>query len=324
MSIEKLHFLGVDAIVASPRMRELFQQVRRVAQTNQSVLLTGESGSGKEIVARALHHYSQRSSAPFVDLSCASLPDELVESELFGHERGAYSGANAAKPGLFELAHRGSLFLDAVGQMEQRLQGKLLRVFETGAFHRLGAVRQTRVDVRWIAATQPTLRDEVVAGRFRADLFERLAQVSLVVPPLRERPEEIEVLATHFLSQQNPELRLASDAILALYTYQWPGNVRELRNTVLRSALMAKGPLLHADDILFTPKPVPDSMHVFAQRGLDGLEQALIRRALEDSGGHRQRAADSLGITRSALSRKIRAYGLAAESERVERTRRPV
>jgi transcriptional regulator with PAS, ATPase and Fis domain len=322
MTVEKLHFLGVDAILASPRMRELFAQVRRAAQSNSCVLLTGEPGCGKEIIARAIHHFSPRGPNPFVDLSFAALPEELVESELFGHERGAYSGANSTKPGLFELAHKGSLFLDEAGEMDQRLQAKLFRVLDTGSFFRLGAVKATRADVRIIAAGGAALPSAAAAGSFRQDLFQRLSQITLVVPPLRERPEDIEVLATHFLSQQNPELRLASDAILALYTYQWPGNVRELRNTVLRSALMAKGPLLHADDILFTPRPVPDSMQVFAQRGLDGLEQAMIRRALEDSGGHRQRAADSLGISKSTLSRKIRAYGLTAPPDRSERSRR--
>jgi len=309
--VEKNHFLGVDAIHASPRMRDLMQQVRKAAQSGASVLLLGESGSGKEIIARALHHFSQRKPKPFVDLSCAALPDDLVDSELFGHERGAFTGAYAAKPGLLELAHTGSLFLDEVGSLDNRLQAKLLRVLDTGSFFRLGAVKQTRADVRVIAATNTPLAASLRNGSFREDLYHRLAQITLNIPSLRERPEDIEVLAAHFLSQQNPEMRLAADAMMALYAYQWPGNVRELRNTVLRSALLAKGPLLHADDILFSPRSLEPSAPP-PEYGMAGLEQAMIRRALAESDGHRQRAATSLGISRSSLARKIRSYGLTA------------
>lgn len=287
-------------------MHDLLQQVRKAAQSGASVLLMGESGSGKEIVARAIHHYSTRKLKPFVDLSCAALPEDLVESELFGHERGAFSGAYATKPGLLELAHNGSLFLDEVGSLDPRLQAKLLRVLDTGAFYRLGAIKKTHANVRIVAATNAPLHESIRNGTFRDDLFYRIGQITITVPPLRERPEDIEALATHFLAQQNPELRFASDAMMALYSYFWPGNVRELRNTVLRSALMAKGPLLHADDIVFSMRSIePKSC------GIEGLEQAMIRRALEDSGGHRQRAADSLGISRYSLARKIRSYGLA-------------
>jgi transcriptional regulator with PAS, ATPase and Fis domain len=305
--VEKHQFLGVDAILASPRMRDLLQQVRKAAQSGASVLLMGESGSGKEIIARAIHHYSTRKLKPFVDLSCAALPEDLVESELFGHERGAFSGAYAAKPGLLELANNGSLFLDEVGALDPRLQAKLLRVLDTGSFYRLGAIKKTHANVRIIAATNAPLHESIRNGAFRDDLFYRIGQITLTVPPLRERPEDIEALASHFLAQQNPELRFASDAMMALYAYLWPGNVRELRNTVLRSALMAKGPLLHADDIVFSMRSIEPK-----DCGIAGLEQAMIRRALEDSGGHRQRAADSLGISRNTLARKIRGYGLAS------------
>lgn len=313
--VEKHQFLGVDAILASPRMRELFVQVRKAAQSGASILLLGESGSGKEIVARAIHHFSTRKLKPFVDLSCAALPDDLVESELFGHERGAFSGAYAAKQGLLELAHDGSLFLDEVGALDGRLQSKLLRVLDTGSFFRLGAVKQTRADVRVIAATNYPLLESIRKGSFREDLYHRIGQVTLTVPPLRERPEDIESLATHFLAQQNPEMRFASDAMMALYAYQWPGNVRELRNTVLRSALMAKGPLLHADDIVFSMRSLQAAENQSRECGIAGLEQTMIRRALEESGGHRQRAAESLGISRSSLSRKIRGYGLTVTAQ---------
>ncbi len=199
------------------------------------------------------------------------------------------------KPGLLELANHGTLFLDEAGGLDQRLRAKVVRAVEHGALHRIGAARSTRVDVRLVAAGSEHLKDELGA-----------CQIS--VPALRERPEDIEVLACHFLSQQNPELRFASDAMMALYSYQWPGNVRELRNTVLRSAMMAKGPLLHADDIVFSPQPnLTERVHDF---GVDGVEPAMIRLALAEAHGHRQRAADALGISKATLSRRMRLHGL--------------
>jgi DNA-binding NtrC family response regulator len=197
-------------------------------------------------------------------------------------------------------------------------------VLETKSFFRLGAVKQSKADVRIIVATNYALEDAVAQGHFRADLYHRLALVPIRIPPLRERPEEIEALATHFLAQQNPELRFASDAMLALYAYRWPGNVRELRNTVLRSALLAKGPLLHADDLLFMPKsPLARvSKHAnpeAARQGVAGIEPTLIRRALADADGVRQRAAASLGISRATLNRKMRHYGLTAAVPRQKR-----
>lgn len=299
--VERSQFLGVEAVLASPRMRDLMQQVRKAGQSAEAVLVVGEAGVGKEIIARALHQHSNRRPGPFVDLNCAAMPRELMASELFGYERGAIAGASSAKPGLLEMAHKGSLYLDEVAAMEGEIQRKLKRALELGSFHRLGAVRQSRSDVRVIAAATPS-DSAALRGM---ELFESLRAIELVVPPLRERPEDIEALAGHFLAQQNPEMRLAADAMMALYSYQWPGNVRELRNTVLRSALLAKGPLLHADDLLFTPRALttPSS-------GVAGLEPALIRRALVDHGGHRQRTADALGISRWALARRIRDYGI--------------
>lgn len=308
---QKQQFLGVEAIFASPAMLTLFDQVRKVAQSDASVLLVGESGSGKEIVARALHHYSPRQYKPFVDFSCGALPEDLIDAELFGQERGAVPGADSSNRGLFELANDGSIFLSEIGALGPRLQAKLLRLLDTGAFYRSGAVRQTRVNVRIIAAAGAPLLGATAGGGFRSDLYHRLSQISITVPALRERPEDIEALAAHFLAQQNPEMRFASDAIMALYAYHWPGNVRELRNTILQSALMAKGPLLHADDILFTLPPPSAAGDPTREFGIAGLEQTMIRRALEASGGHRRRAAESLGISLSSLSRKIRSFGLS-------------
>jgi DNA-binding NtrC family response regulator len=258
-------------------------------------------------VARALHHYSPRKEHPFVDLLCAALPMDMVESELFGYERGAFPGATQAKAGLLEAAHRGTLFLDEVGALDMRLQSKLLRVMETGRFYRLGAVKQSKVDVRIVAAANPELHCEVAAGRLLKDLYQRLEQGALRIPPLRKRPEEIAPLAKFFLAQQNPELQLAADALGALYSYSWPGNVRELRNTVLRSALQAKGPLLHADDLIFRPRNGVDR----PIEGLSGAEAAVVGRAMEDALGVRQRAAAALGMSRSTLSRKLKRYGIS-------------
>ena len=192
-------FLGMAAIVASPAIRQLLSVVERVAQTSASVLIQGESGSRKELIARALHHHSLRCSKPWVDVSCAALPEHLVESELFGYERGAFSGADSAKPGLFELAHTGTLFLDEIGELEPRMQVKLLRVLDGTPYYRLGGVRKVSVDVRIIAATNQDLEEMVENGKFRGDLYHRLSQINLRVPPLRERPEDILPLAEHFL-----------------------------------------------------------------------------------------------------------------------------
>src|SRR5579884_3258157 len=199
-------FLGMAAVIVSRPMQEILELVRRVAQTSVTVLIGGESGSGKELVARALHHYSLRASKPWVDVSCAALPDNLIESELFGYEKGAFSGADSAKPGLFELAHQGTLFLDEIGELEPRMQVKLLRVLDGVPYYRLGGVRKIAFDLRVIAATNQDLEAMVESGRFRNDLFHRISQITITVPPLRERREDIVPLAEYFLHQQNPNL----------------------------------------------------------------------------------------------------------------------
>ncbi|MBV8817247.1 MAG: sigma-54-dependent Fis family transcriptional regulator, partial [Acidobacteriaceae bacterium] len=201
-------FLGMPAIVASPAMRRLLNTVERVAQSNASVLIEGESGCGKELIARAVHHYSLRCSKPWVDVSCAALPDHLVESELFGYEKGAFSGAETNKPGLFELANGGTLFLDEVGELEPRMQVKLLRVLDGTPYFRLGGTRKVAVDVRIIAATNQDLEEMVDNGKFRGDLYHRLGQVCLKVPPLRERPEDILPMSQYFLGQIRPQCSL--------------------------------------------------------------------------------------------------------------------
>src|SRR5690349_20277494 len=208
-------FLGVPAVIASAAMRTVVRFVDRVAQTNAAVLITGESGSGKELVARAVHVRSPRAAKPWIDINCAALPDHLLESELFGFEKGAFSGADCAKPGMFELAHQGTLFLDEIGDLNPKSQTKLLRVLDGCPYYRLGGTRKIAADVRIVAATNCDLESEVRAGRFRADLFHRLNQVRVAVPALRERPDDIGPLAALFLEQQNPQLTLSEEAVEA-------------------------------------------------------------------------------------------------------------
>ena len=311
-------YLGMHAIVASPAMRQVLDMVERVAQTTATVLIAGESGSGKELIARAIHHHSLRCTKPWVDVSCAALPEHLVESELFGYEKGAFSGADGSKPGLFELANQGTLFLDEIGELEPRMQVKLLRVLDGTPYYRLGGIRKVTTDVRVIAATNQNLEEMVRAGRFRNDLYHRLSQINLRVPPLRERPEDILPIAEHFLSQYNPEYFFSSDAVRILRNHSWPGNVRELRNVVTKAAVLTHEiEITSADFALepFTAKLNGNSSSPIAfpeSNNLDGVERTMIMKVLAETNGHQQRAADLLGISRRTLSRKLKLYGMEA------------
>ncbi|HLH00571.1 MAG TPA: sigma-54 dependent transcriptional regulator [Bryobacteraceae bacterium] len=303
-------FLGMQAIISSPAMLQLLDLVQRISQTNAAVLITGESGSGKELIARAVHHYSLRCGKPWVDVSCAALPEHLVESELFGYEKGAFSGADSAKPGLFELANHGTLFLDEIGELEPRMQVKLLRVLDGVAYYRLGGVRKVSVDVRVVAATNQDLEAMVEDGQFRGDLFHRLGQICLRVPPLRERAEDIVPLAQHFLQQSSPRLSFSGAALKLLQAHTWPGNVRELRNAVTKAAVLARGPeILPEDLVLMQSKQPSEAREMPAASDLDGMEKTMILRVLAQTHGHQQRAADLLGISRRTLSRKLKLYG---------------
>lgn len=306
-------FLGMAAIVASPEMRKLLAVVERAAQTQASVLIQGESGSGKELIARAVHHYSLRCNKPWVDVSCAALPDSLVESELFGYEKGAFSSADAPKPGLFELAKGGTLFLDEIGELEPRMQVKLLRVLDGVPYYRLGGVKKITVDVRIIAATNQNLQDMISTGRFRGDLYHRLEQISLRVPPLRERLDDIVPLAEYFLKQSRPTAFFSGDACSMLRAYNWPGNIRQLRNVVTKAAVLASADEMRARDLTIevATQPVhagdigadqPDTSNLHA------IERRAILKVLEQTQGHQQKAADLLGISSRTLSRKLRTY----------------
>lgn len=305
----------MPAVISSPGMQQLIELVERISQTNAAVLITGESGSGKELIARAVHHYSLRCSKPWVDVSCAALPEHLVESELFGYERGAFSGADSPKPGLFELANHGTLFLDEVGELEPRMQVKLLRVLDGVAYYRLGGTRKVTVDVRIVAATNQDLEHMVETGQFRSDLYHRLGQICLRVPSLRERPEDIVPLAEHFLKQSNLDRHFSGDALQALERHSWPGNVRELRNVVTKAAVLSRNVEIGAGDLLLTPRRIPAEsapVTTVPTANLDGMERTTILRVLAQTNGHQQRAAELLGISRRTLSRKLKLYGREA------------
>jgi transcriptional regulator with PAS, ATPase and Fis domain len=296
-------------------MRQLLELAQRIAQTNAAVLITGESGSGKELIARAIHHYSLRGSKPWVDVSCAALPEHLVESELFGYEKGAFSGADSPKQGLFELANHGTLFLDEIGELEPRMQVKLLRVLDGVPYYRLGGVRKVAVDVRIVAATNQDLERMIPCGQFRGDLFHRLGQICLHVPPLRERPEDIVPIAEHFLGQTNPRSFFSGDALRMLQKHSWPGNVRELRNAVTKAAVLARDLEIRGDDLSLgrlNGASVPEVSNVASLPNLDGMEKSAILKVLAQTNGHQQRAADLLGISRRTLSRKLKLYGREA------------
>jgi DNA-binding NtrC family response regulator len=321
----------MPAVISSPVMRQLIEMAERIAQSNAAVLITGESGSGKELIARAVHHYSLRCAKPWVDVSCAALPEHLVESELFGYEKGAFSGADSSKPGLFELANHGTLFLDEVGELEPRMQVKLLRVLDGVAYYRLGGTRKVTVDVRIVAATNQDLENMVGTGSFRGDLYHRLGQICLRVPPLRERVEDVVPLAEHFLEQTNPRLSFSDEALRMLEGHPWPGNVRELRNAVTKAAVLARDSEIGAQDLLLAPprapSPAPNVLTVPSaasssasspavapanSANLDGMEKSTILRVLAQTNGHQQKAAELLGISRRTLSRKLKLYGREA------------
>src|SRR5260221_327205 len=272
-------FLGMPAVVGSKVMEDLLSLVARVARTSATVLITGETGSGKELIARAIHHYSLRHPKPWVDVNCAALPEHLMESELFGYEKGAFSGAGSTKPGLFELADTGTLFLDEIGELDHKMQVKLLRVLDGTPYYRLGGVRKISVDVRVLAATNVNLEEAVSAGRFRSDLYHRLSQIHLKVPPLRERPDDLPGLVELFLQQQESSYHFSPGAIEALRRHSWPGNVRELRNLVSKLLVFADGPCIEASDLtLASHNTAPASNHI-SNLSLEQIEKEMVFKA---------------------------------------------
>ncbi len=308
-SLAQVH--EMQAVIGSDVMRRLFAMIERVARHPAAVLITGETGTGKELIARAVHYHSPRAEKPWVDVNCAALPEHLVESELFGYEKGAFSGADSAKPGLFELAEKGTLFLDEIGELEPRIQVKLLRVLDGVPYFRLGGSKKISVDVRIIAATNQPLEEAIRSGRFRSDLYHRLSQFQLRIPPLRQRPDDIVALAEFFLQQQRPGGSFSPAALEILKDYPWPGNVRELRNVVLQAAVAAQGAVVMGSDLpaeIRRPAVPVEASPANSSAALEDLERDAIIKALQRTGGHQGQAAQSLGISRRTLSRKLKQY----------------
>jgi two-component system nitrogen regulation response regulator NtrX len=304
-------------------MQQLREQVRMAAPTNGRVLIFGENGTGKELVARNIHALSRRRTGPFVEVNCAAIPEELIESELFGHVRGAFTGAVADRRGKFELAHGGTIFLDEIADMSLKTQAKVLRVLQEQVLTAVGGSRDTRVDARVLAATNKDLTQEIRAGRFREDLYFRLNVVPIFVPPLRDRQEDIALLAEHFMAVLAREYgrrpkSFERDAVTALQQYAWPGNVRELRNVVERLMIMVPGDRITSRDLSFletsAPAP-PDSVRATSMAPLhdarDQFERDYILRALAHQQGNISRTAELLGVERSNLYRKMKAFGIA-------------
>jgi Response regulator containing CheY-like receiver, AAA-type ATPase, and DNA-binding domains len=303
----------------SPAMQEIFATIMRVAPTRATVLLAGESGVGKDLIARAIHFHSPRRDRPFVKINCTAIPENLMESELFGFEKGAFTGASASKPGRFEMADTGTAFLDEIGDVPGSIQVKLLRVLQEREFERLGSNKTRQIDVRILAATNRDLRAALEEGTFREDLYYRLNVVPLNIPPLRERKEDIPFLAEHFVQKLAVETGSTADsisegAIKRLLEYHWPGNVRELENVIERSLVLAAGKRLEAADIRLEANPraresatdsfLPDGMT------LDEHEQAIIREALRRADGNKSQAARLLGVTRNALRYRLSQMGM--------------
>jgi len=311
------------------KMQAIFNLIEKVAPTSTSVLITGESGTGKELVARAIHCQSPREKAPFISLNCAGLPENLLESELFGHEKGAFTGAIALRKGRFELADTGSLFLDEVGEMPMPLQAKLLRVLQERSFERVGGSQTLRVDVRIIAATNRDLKDEVDKGHFREDLYYRLNVLHIHLPPLRERTDDIPMLVAHFVSKyaaqlNKPKLEIATETVRFLTTLPWEGNIRELENTIERAAILCSKNLIRPEDVqpetMTGKEPMPWLNGFDLEQAipantplpdvLDGIEKKMVLSALDKAHYVQTKAADALGITKSLLQYKMKKHGI--------------
>jgi transcriptional regulator with PAS, ATPase and Fis domain len=333
-------------VVADESMQRLHELVDLVARSNIAVLVTGETGSGKEVISEAVHVRSSRADKPFVSLNCAALPETLLESELFGYERGAFTGANQTKQGLIESAHEGTLFLDEIGEMPLPTQAKLLRVLENGEITRIGALKPRVVDVRFIAATNRDLPALVARGEFRRDLYFRLNGITIPVPPLRERAGEIAPLAQHFLELGSKKAgrrapNLAPDVLPRLLAHSWPGNIRELRNVMDRALALCAGNTVRSEHVILDP-PMPDAADSVALRPgslspaampaapqggekvgrlmrLDpDVERRMIEDALEKAGGNQGRAADLLGISRRTLINRLDEYAIKRPRKRLD------
>jgi two-component system NtrC family response regulator len=331
-AVESRYSFG-NIIGKSKQMLAVFDTIRKVAPTVATVLVEGESGTGKELVAKSIHFNSPRRDKPFVAVSCSALAETLLESELFGHERGAFTGAVAAKKGRFELADGGTLFLDEIGELSPSLQVKLLRVLQEKVFERVGGVKQVAVDIRIIAATNKKLKQEVIKGHFREDLFFRLNVVHIVLPPLRERPEDIRSLTNHFIKKfanehpiETPVRGIEREASRLFYEYSWPGNIRELENVIERAMILCPGDLIRisdlpndfrnsANDVLYLDG-IPSDANL--NKTLDMIEKKMVERALKLTNHVQSQASELLGIGKSGLNWKIKKFNLDVNPKNIE------
>jgi DNA-binding NtrC family response regulator len=320
---------GFGSLIGSgPAMRKVFETIKKVSETDLTVLIRGESGTGKELVAQALHHRSQRRDRPFVAVNCAAISRELVESELFGHEKGAFTGADARRIGRFEAAAGGTIFLDEIGDMPLETQAKVLRVLQERMLERVGGNQPINIDVRVVAATHRDLEKEVEEGRFREDLYYRLRVVQVDLPPLRERAEDVPALVDRFLANLaerhgREKMRISVEALNALTRHDWPGNVRELRNVVEQAGVLATPPEIQPSDLALMKKrnksgldAIPEEGVSFAEakrRAVEEFERAYLLRALREHDGNISRTAESIGMVRQSLQQKIRELGLRTE-----------
>src|SRR5499427_7309788 len=309
----------------APAIKQIFAVLEKVADTPSTVLITGESGTGKELFARALHENSSRHGGPFIKINCAAIPKTLMESELFGYEKGAFTGAVGAKPGRFELAHGGTLFLDEIGEIPVEMQVKLLRVLQESEFERVGGIKTIKVDVRLVTATNRDLLQDIAGGGFREDLYYRLNVVPIHIPPLRERREDIPLLVEHFRAKFNDRLKkqigsIAPEAVARLVTYNWPGNIRELENLMERTMLFCEGPEIQVADLppeigglpaaAAPAAPGAASLKEAVRAETERVERELIQKALDETGGNVTQAARKLKISRKSLQTKMKELGL--------------
>ncbi|MHC1724506.1 MAG: sigma-54 interaction domain-containing protein [Syntrophobacteraceae bacterium] len=301
----------------SDAIQKVFQLIRDVALTNSSVLITGETGTGKEVVAKTIHAVSTRSDAPFIPINCGAFPEHLLESELFGHERGAFTGAHQVKRGRLELCRGGTLFLDEIADISARMQVDLLRVLEEKRFYRVGGESPIDVDFRVVAATNRDIKQAIETGAFRSDLFYRLNVISIQVPPLRDRKGDVPLLAQYFLERFSHETKknvdsLSREALDFLNGYSWPGNVRELQNAIERAVVLCKRRQIGVDDLSFLQTGAPG---ISTDLTVEQMVQIHIERVLKARDGNISKAAEVLGIHRSTLHKKLKEYGIAAPSQ---------
>lgn len=303
-------------ITKNPLMFEILEDVKKVAMSDFATLICGESGVGKELIAKAVHDSSERAEGPFIPINSGAIPENMLESELFGHEKGSFTGAYEKKLGLLEIANNGTLFLDEIAELTPQLQGKLLRVIETGSFFRVGGIKQIKVNVKFVSATNKDLKSEIEKGRFRADLYYRISTLTLHIPPLRERKEDVSLLVEYFV-KNNPTFRnkkFSKKALDALSEYSWPGNVRELQNVVHRVLLLSKSDMIEYSDLpadLITGhRTSVGALNLTPLHRLEDVEREHILRVIKEAGGQRGKAAEILGIDQKTLYRKLLSYGV--------------